>query len=198
MFSLNIIKKNRKTCLVSKVGFTLIEVMVSIFVFVLIMIGTSRIFASSISSYRNAKAIQRDLENAQYAMNLMAKTIRTSSVINSSSGSIDIYDYSQGKCIRYALSGNVMKSGSSVPLTPGNKNTCSFSVSGDLTSGASVESAIFSVTKSSKPPVTANPTVGKVTISMKICANSGCSGSEKDTFQIQSSASLRDYGEVGL
>jgi prepilin-type N-terminal cleavage/methylation domain-containing protein len=186
MFSSNIIKKNKR-------GFTLLEVMVAVSIFALLMAASSTIFANAFKAYRNARAIQKDLENAQYTMNLMAKTIRTSSVMSLGSDNIDIYDYSQDKCIRYKLSVNKIITGSSTPSPSGDKSQCIFSASNEL-SNISVENLSFSGSSSKKTP----SIVGKVTISMKICATLGCSGREKDAVQIQTSVSLRDYSEAGL
>lgn len=189
MFSSNIIRKN-------KGGFTLLEVMVAVSIFALLMTASASIFANAFKAYHNARAIQKDLENAQYTINLMAKTIRTSSVMSLGSNNINIYDYSQSKCIRYGLlSGNTIKTSSSNPSTPGDKSTCSFGGSLTDLSNVSVENLSFSGGQSLKLP---SPLVGKVTISMKICASSGCTGQEKDAVQIQTSVSLRDYSEAGL
>jgi prepilin-type N-terminal cleavage/methylation domain-containing protein len=59
-------------------GFTLIEVMVALFVFLIIMLAMSQTFTQTFAGYRNVKAVQRDVENAQFALNLMAKELRTS------------------------------------------------------------------------------------------------------------------------
>jgi prepilin-type N-terminal cleavage/methylation domain-containing protein len=61
-------------------GFTLIELLVSVFVFLLIMLAVVTIFIREVEAFRNAKDSQRSLENAQFAMNFVAKTLRTSIV----------------------------------------------------------------------------------------------------------------------
>lgn len=76
-------------------GFTLIELIVSIFVFLIIMTGIVSIFASQIRAYRHARVSQNDLENAQFAMNYLAKTFRTATILgegNSASGGVDIFE----------------------------------------------------------------------------------------------------------
>ncbi len=62
-------------------GFTLIEMMISIFIFAIIMTSVASIFAKQVSVYKKARIIESDLENAQFALNYVSKTLRTSSVI---------------------------------------------------------------------------------------------------------------------
>lgn len=62
-------------------GFTLVELMVSIFIFLIIMTAIVGIFARQIQAYRYARVSQGDLENAQFAMNYIAKTLRTATVL---------------------------------------------------------------------------------------------------------------------
>ncbi|PJA87728.1 MAG: hypothetical protein CO140_02745, partial [Candidatus Moranbacteria bacterium CG_4_9_14_3_um_filter_40_7] len=70
--------KVRKTSALAK-GFTLIEMMIAIFIFSLMMIAVTEIFSSSFGGYGNARNIQKDLEDAQFVMGQIAKTLRTSS-----------------------------------------------------------------------------------------------------------------------
>ncbi len=93
-------------------GFSLIEVLVSIFIFAIIMTATANIFGHTVKSYRYARASQAALEDAQFAMNRIAKSLRTSSVQSVGPGgqSIIIYDYSRsgGACVRYRITGNAI------------------------------------------------------------------------------------------
>lgn len=93
-------------------GFSLIEVLISIFIFGIIMTAASVVFGRSVESYRHARASQQILEDAQFAMNRIAKSLRTSSVIQLGAGgrSIIIYDYSRdgGACVRYRFTGGVI------------------------------------------------------------------------------------------
>lgn len=102
-------------------GFTLVEMMVSVFIFLLMMVAIVQIFAQQINAYRHAKEIQSDMENAQFAMNYIAKTLRTASVLGHGSDdftdvvqfedndfhaekvegeSLVLYDFSQEECIK--------------------------------------------------------------------------------------------------
>ncbi len=109
-------------------GFTLIELMVSIFIFLIIMTAIVAIFARQIQAYRHARVSQGDLENAQFAMNYMAKTLRTATVLGRNnedlrdpaqfesvqgdaddfsllridgSNKLVLYDFSQELCMRF-------------------------------------------------------------------------------------------------
>lgn len=62
-------KKNSK-------GFSLIELMVAIFIAAVIFTGIVAVFVSSTSSYQKSKAMKRIFENTQYALSLIVKDIR--------------------------------------------------------------------------------------------------------------------------
>lgn len=206
----NIIKKYPAA---NKKGFSLLEVIVATFVFSIVIVSSTIIFGSSIKGYRNVRVIQKDLENAQSAMNIMAKTLRTSSVYQCSSDglfwgadcssvipikAIRIFDYSQSKCVMYKFrsSDNVLEE-------------IKFSVAeGDEPDVDCMTDSNYKGTTASDLVATGNVTgrfdviqssigqVGKVTISMEVAPNP--SASEKDKVRIQTSVSLRDYDEAGL
>ena len=124
------IERNKKR---NKKGFTLIEMIISIFVFAIIMIAIVDVFARQINAHRYARSAEGDLENAQFALNYIAKTLRTASVLCYSVGDstytnlieqmqqgegndndfyykvlkngegLIIYDFSQEACIRLSF-----------------------------------------------------------------------------------------------
>ena len=47
-------------------GFSLVELMVALFVFGIVMLGVSSVFTQTFSSYRYAKNLQRDVENMKF------------------------------------------------------------------------------------------------------------------------------------
>ncbi len=57
-------------------GFTLIELLVAIFIFSLVTIAIVSVFVFTVTAYGKAKAIKTVKENAQFAMNSIAKDIR--------------------------------------------------------------------------------------------------------------------------
>jgi len=175
-------------------------VIVAVFIFALVASAASGIFVKMIQSYRYAKVVQRDLESAQYAMNLMAKTLRTSSIDDSPAGPMpndfDIltYDYSQGKCIEYAFdSFNHRVYSQKATLAAFNDITDCYVANGAVYSPPSIIAekvdGRFDYSASSDLP--GSEAMGKVTISMTVKSGN------RDT-NIQSSVSLRDYSEAGI
>lgn len=191
----------------NKKGTSFIEIIIAVFIFSLLMTVVSMIFLSIFSGYKNAKVIQADLENAQYAINLMSKSLRTSSIVscdgnsscspNSSYSGVRIYDYSQRKCISYVFRNNTIEhSSASAPANSVDPKTWCLNYSlpsyNKLISNNNTR-GLFYATQS-----VSGSGVGRITISTEICATTNCSGSEKDKVRIQSTVSLRDYGEIGL
>lgn len=173
-------------------GFTLIEVLVSMFIFSIMMVTVSQVFASSFSGYRSTRAIQRDIDNAQYSLNVLAKELRTSSVVNPASGTlvnssfVQFYDHSQGKCFRYRINqGNLQVASADVAdvAACGSASLSNFS---NITTG--VINGSFRVTPSTSVPAH----VGKVTMSLDISEGSSHHA------RIQTTVSLRDFGMSGL
>lgn len=216
--------KNKKYKLkAKKKGFSFVELIVAVFIFVLVVTTSTEVFVKMIKNYKNAREIQRDLENAQYAMNLMAKTIRTSSVLSCSgdganfnndcslvSGTItaiNIFDYSRSKCMIYNFDQTNKKLQYKEPTISGiNLDECGIyidwdspqdMISGTATGGYVNNGSFFVVQSTDNPDSPSNSIVGKVTISMQVCPASGCpAGSDKAI--IQTSVSLRDYTKAGI
>lgn len=181
-------------------GFTLIEVLVSLFVFVIIMTAVTNTFTSGFSSYKNTKIAQKNVEDAQFALNLMAKELRTSTVVSSGSTVpqpvITFYDYSQSLCVRYRID-------ASHNLQRGKISVAASDISSDCTTAipdssfgmqnmnaGNINYGRFRIT----PSVTgATPRFGKVTVTLDINQN----GTTQHAY-IQTTVSLRDYGFVGL
>ncbi len=194
---LNIKKKQR--------GFTFIEIIIAVFIFALMMLAVSGIFSGSIGGYRTARITQKNLEDAQFIMNQMAKILRTSSVQeNPSASSLIVYDYSQSKCFKYAIqSGNISVGSKNPPPTEPKEARAEFekdtaawcknqSFSLNPMAAFYVENTIPFRAISSK----SSGEMGKVTISLSICQNAySCA---KDRVRIQSSVSLRDYYKAGI
>lgn len=167
----------------------------SLFVFLIIMLALSSTFTQSFSGYRNTRAVQKDVENAQFALNLMAKELRTSTVVSFTVSTVKFYDYSQGVCFEYKIANNqlavskrtVNYTGKPADLDPFSE--CSGSLgnftilvqAGDL-------SGNFVVIRSDPNP----KKVGKITTSLQI------SEGPKHTANVQTTSSLRDYGYVGI
>jgi len=171
-------------------GFTLIETLVSMFIFVLVIASVSQIFTSAFLGYRYEKSVQIDLESAQFAMNTMAKELRTASIVGTpTTSSIKFIDYSQGTCFDYEIVAATKtltvasQGGVTKPGECGSYGSPTIIANG-------VTGGNFLATKSDKAGLP--PVVGKVTISLRI----GTGLTHKA--DIQTSVSLRDYANSGL
>lgn len=175
---------------VSLKGFTLIEVLVSLFIFAIIMIATSQIFASAFQGYRYTRTVQKDAENAQFALNILAKELRTSTVVSPTAGpfpqrstSVQFYDHSQQTCFLYRILGGALEMASRTAV-PDVASCASASLVTFRTISTGTVIGNFLVTPSSIAPAR----VGRVTISLDV--NEGST----HRVRIQTSVSLRDYG----
>lgn len=182
-----------------KKGFTLIEVVVALFIFALLMSSVSGVFANAFLGYKAARSSQRDTENAQYAMNAMAKELRTSSIAASSATAVRFYDYSQDICFAYRIQNGNLEVASVtpsdlalLPLAADKLDFCENPPGGMgpytiVTTG--VVTGNFSVIASVPAPASS---VGKVTISLQIAEGT------KHAARLQTTASLRDYSYTGI
>ncbi|MFZ1736127.1 MAG: prepilin-type N-terminal cleavage/methylation domain-containing protein [Candidatus Moraniibacteriota bacterium] len=86
-------------------GFSLLEVLLATFIFSIIMVGVTSYFVSITVANQNTKRLQQNLEDIQFTMNRVAKSLRTSVFISSpsshSSQEIRVFDYSQSLFLRY-------------------------------------------------------------------------------------------------
>jgi prepilin-type N-terminal cleavage/methylation domain-containing protein len=119
-------------------GFTLIEVLVATFIFLLLAVTVVSIFARQSVNFTYLQKQQRNVENAQFAMNFMAKTLRTSSFLipdgaasPQSDTRLFVYDNSSAKCVQfrfYNASGSADKRGRVEVLrkdrNPSDVNSC--------------------------------------------------------------------------
>lgn len=178
-------KKNPK-------GYTFVEIIVTMFVFVVVMVAVAGIHSSLTKTNRKAVLTQRDLEQAQYALNLMAKTIRTSSIVTSCATppctrqDLVVFDNSRSsnRCVKYSLNANTIETGTADSAT---KEACeSATIALAEMIGTYVDSLNFYVTS----PIAGS--IGKVTIVMRICSTSACT----DEARLQTTVSLRKYKEL--
>ncbi len=185
----NVLRKSYK-------GLTLIEVLVSLFIFSIMMAATAEIFTKAFSGYRNTRAIQRDVENAQYALNLISKELRTSTVVAPLTGPfpkpsdfVKFYDHSQGRCFYYRISAGALQVASA--LSTGPPDCTTKTLPAPLTISTGTVSGSFRVTPSQGG---LSKRVGKVTISLDISEGTGSTHKA----QIQTTSSLRDFGYIGF
>lgn len=171
------------------------EVIIATFIFSLIMVSTSEAFGRFITAYRTTRAIQRDLENAQFAVNSIAKMLRTSVVVvpttPSTVPSIRIYDYSQASatqkpCIEFKFNNGFLQSQSLAAADITVCDTATFPLTGFSNMTTGFVTGNFSVTPS------AASLVGKVTVSMQVCPSDPCLANPRDMARIQTTVSLRN------
>lgn len=176
-------------------GFSLPEVMIAMFIFVLIMLVVTSVFVVMVKTRKNAQEMQKNMENIRYAIELMAKNIRMSDV-DSPAGvqnELYIYNYSQEKCMHFKfdsgskkiLFGEIKSSGGG-----GRKNlpNCAGQSYSDKdlvvfnTSNNPVDKVLFDYA-----PSTASSTLGRVTISIQMA------GAQESA---QTTVSLRNYSII--
>ncbi len=173
----------------SKKGFTFIEVVVSVSIFVIIIAASTEAFSNWIDNYRKVRGLQESLENAQYSMNEMAKILRTSSVIDQGLLFVQVYDYSQEICVHYKLSaGELMRAESA-----GTINDCRakvFVANEFFQMASGTVSGGFEAIPSSS--AIGSEQVGKITIMLNIQKENS------DLVKLQTTVSLRDYQESNI
>lgn len=186
-------------------GLSLIEIVVSMAAFTIILTGTIQIVAQSAKSFRAIKMLQINLETAQFALNAMAKELRTSSVMPGSTSTgavvstITFFDYSQNRCIQYRAdesTGRVEKRSSPVfgSTDPdANRTSCaSYAFTGayvPLLTGLSAQA--MNVVASRNLADASGPMVGRVTVSLTVGTAGGAATA-------QTTVSLRDFNYIGI
>jgi prepilin-type N-terminal cleavage/methylation domain-containing protein len=176
-------------------GFSLLEVVMAIFIFSLIMVASVSVFVSAFHARIAARKSQKGLEESRTAMETIAKNIRMSTkVANFSIGAtntVRMFNLSQGQCIAYEEVSNVLKSIKYIPSDPdpasvGYPDCETVPPTTDvlLSSGADVT---FMVTPT---VITAgSQVVGKATVLIKLTT-----GTMVD--RIQTTTSFRDYKDI--
>jgi type II secretory pathway pseudopilin PulG len=180
-------------------AFTFLELLFAVFIFSLLMVAASGIFAQAFGGYREAKQIQEDVENAQFLLDQMAKELRTSTIVKiNTSGSytqsVQYYDYSQSRCLLYRLSGGTLYKAAYNPNRPDPDQAVAACDSHNFPVGAleavstgTVNGTFYIVTSNNSPQQ-----IGRITIGLTI------SRDPSHTAHIQSSVALRDFGYIGL
>jgi prepilin-type N-terminal cleavage/methylation domain-containing protein len=193
-------KKRKKQTNKQKSGYTLVEVAISVLLFSIVMVIVMGVTANIVVVKNRIQSSAQNLEDARFAMETMAKTLRGSVIFSCNDGedpdctassinSIETYDYSQGKCIRYKF--NPIKKIIYSYVGTGDSAGCVFSSSAQVSmvnENSLIESLKVNVEK------TSSTAVGKVTIFLEVCSkyNKGeCVSEKSDNFPIQTTVSLR-------
>ncbi|HRZ95576.1 MAG TPA: prepilin-type N-terminal cleavage/methylation domain-containing protein [Candidatus Moranbacteria bacterium] len=182
----NILKTKNK-------GFSLIEMLVSIFISTLIMLSVTASFASAFKAQKKAREVQRGIEEAKGALEYMAKIIRMSSNVQETSevDGVSMYSKSLTQCVRFSYdSGEILeercslKAGSEEkPCENGNQSgDCTGSYSKTWITGEDVLNDLeFSV---------GGDKIKRVTIRMEM------SDDYDPNAKLQTTVSARDYKDI--
>lgn len=185
----NVFRKTKK-------GFSLLEVMIVVFIFALMMTAVTAYFAKMAVVNQNTKRLQRNLEDAQLAFNLIGKTLRTAVIVvpaaaSTNAQTIRLYDYSQGTCIEYAFSGNTITTKSASGPSNASDDEKVWCQGALLGTAASIVQIADGATVSGKFMVTpsTNTVAGRVTMAARVSRGANLSSS------IQTTVSLRNFRE---
>lgn len=191
-----------------KKGYTLVEIISALAAFTIIMLAVTQIFGRGFTSYRMVKTTQNSLQAAQFALNLISKEIRTSSMVvgspGGSSSRMVFYDYSQGRCIEYVFTQGTGTSGTvtrrAATVVPGVANPGPNDYRASCASHSFVGSAstlLTSLTGQAVSIVTSldtsdpsGPRVGQVTMVLTV-------GTGTTSSSLQTTVSLRDFNYTG-
>lgn len=176
----------------NKGGFSLIEVLVAMFISTLIIISITAAFASAFKAQKKAREIQKSIEESKVAMEYMAKIIRMSGNIKSVSGGdgVSMYNKSTEKCVVFTYdAGNIEEekctpSSEDDPCSNGTSGDCTGSSYGSpnaITSNGILDNVKFNVSSGS------GTAIDTVTIFMKIKSTIDSNGN------FQTTISARDY-----
>jgi prepilin-type N-terminal cleavage/methylation domain-containing protein len=83
--------KKAKACVLGTGGFSLIEVLIALAIFTFIIGGIVMFSVNTIKANTKSQAMQESIDNARYAMDDLAKKIRTSSNVKVESGGKEIF-----------------------------------------------------------------------------------------------------------
>jgi prepilin-type N-terminal cleavage/methylation domain-containing protein len=181
-------------------GFSLLEVIITTLIFSIVMVGVASYFVNITVANKNTKRIQQNMEDVRFAMNRIAKVLRTSVVITpnlnaSQQQTIRVYDYSQAGCVQYTFDVNSNALRESFVVNPGTnpdeKVWCAGASFGSSASLVNVTDGTlighFNVIPSKD--TSGNEEAGRVTMNATI-------GRHTTSSTIQTTVSLRNYEEI--
>lgn len=186
----------------TKKGFTLIEMLVSTFIFVIIMSAIIVIFSRQTASFSYVQDQQRNIENAQFGMNFMTRILRTSSIaeIRNAGKTLYVYDFSSAEaCYRFDMQGGAL-SVSNIAAIGESLDSCAddgrYTSEYDLTTGFVDGSFVVRKTQRDDPDTDSVYEMQVGLITMNLIVNASPTATSRETV-IQTSVSLFDYpGEL--
>lgn len=165
-------------------GFSLIESLVAIFIFSLVAAMLAGSFSGFFKTYVSARKAQKNMESGQYVMNLMTKTIRSSTIdpaFVSEGSQLMMFDNSKSECViyNYDVDGRLKVAtslGDGIDSCVATSSTSFF----PLTNAGEISGVTFAGIPSSED----GTTVGKLLIKIN--------SSSDNASQMQTTVSLRD------
>ena len=177
-----IIKNNKKYQ-----GFSLLEVLIAMFIFTLMFTASISVFSEVFSARQKAREIERNIEDARTAIDLMAKNMRMSTSLKKVIGEETVYMYntSQEQCISYKFEGKELKISQANPAGADDKNCdpshVAYGSFNPITSDNVSGKFVITETKTSSPKI-----IGKATVNMEI----------NESINVQTTVSFRDYDDI--
>ena len=170
-------------------GFSLMELIISMFIMVLVIVTSVSVFSNVILTREKTRETQRNLEEARTALEIMSKNLRMSRMAGFSEGKMYMYNNSQNICIAYEFSGGGLLVGTGNPasLDPydaGYLDCSATTASENLISGNFSGSFYMTPTSASSPKE-----IGRATVAIT-------SGSGNDLRSMETTVSFRDYDDV--
>lgn len=182
-------------------GFTLIEMIISLGIFSIIALAVAGTFASGFSTYKETRALSRNVESAQFAVNTLAKLLRTSTIVEPTTATWDnriiFYDNSSSRCFQYRVHASAGLSTLQARWFPAiDKALCqngssSFPAAFTQVTSGFVTGGFKVVPTVGSPNI---PSLGRVTLVLSVKENATTTREAR----VQTTVSLRDYKEVGL
>ena len=169
-------------------GFSFLEVIVSLSIFVLIVVVTIFSFSSMVMTNKKASGINGSLENNKGVFEDMAKTIRMSDQLQVVGKTVYMYNFSRSQCVSYRFQNSEVEVSrfTGTPALPANQPDCSSSNANYGSSSypyqTDSDATIDTTTSAFKLVNSVNAPISRVTILMKF-----------NSWTLQTSVSTRNY-----
>ena len=148
----------RKNILKTEKGFTLIEVLISVTLFVVVITIISNLYLSAIGSQRKAFERQNVLDNSRFVLESMGRAIRQSSITSATISRLVIQHPTKGAITYEAVAGRLLETGSPVVANNVLVETLNFIVSGEAGSDGKQPRVTIVLVIVSQDPQFANKT----------------------------------------
>lgn len=180
-------------------GFSLMELLVAMFISTLIVLTVVAAFASAFRAQKNARNTQKEIEDAKTSLEFMAKIMRMSSNLRPTTAGAKsaIYMFNKslppnGKCVGFRYSSSRIYEDSCTPTAASVDNPCNAGDASDCDGGAYATVEITNANLSSAefyiPTYSVANPIKRITISLQM--------NNSDNGKMQTTVSLRDYKNI--